>query len=420
VVVEVKNQDSATQFANKMAAVAKEKRNAKTDKRNYKGVEISVTSGGETLTSAFLGSYFVMAPQPQLVEQAIDTFQNKTSLAKTLETSGKLDLANPLVQVYVPNVAAAVEQIAKANPNGATIPPQSLEQLKQIQSVTLGIGVDDEGIRLKGITKFDPSAQLAEYKPAAGKVLERFPTDTLMLVTGTNLKSRWEQFTRDAEKTPELKQGLDEMRKGLKESPLAIDLDKDIFGWMDGEFGIGAVASAEGILAQFGVGPTLLFQTGNRAAAEALLSKLDEFARTNGATVGDRDVGGVKVTEWSAPGAPGAIVGHGWYDKDAFFVAVGPLAQAFATQPAQPLVKDSAFQAIAGTLSKTNIGYFYLDMEKSWALVEKNIPSSKQAEITAEARSAIDTVRGIGAIAAMPDKTTSNFELIVALKPAAK
>ncbi len=414
-VVEVKDKDSANRFLEK----TRTKSGRKAQQKEYKGVQITEESDndGKLTLYAFVDNFLVVSSQKSSLEKAIDTYKGEASVASSL-TAENLELKNPIMQFYMPNFPEAVQQLTALNPGVAEIPQASLDQLKLIKSVTIGIGVDGDGIRLKGATKLDPNYLKVEFKPSPGKVISQFPSETFALISGTNIKARWEQFTQDAEKIPELKTSLNEARQQAKSSPLAIDLDKDIFGWMDGEFALGGITSNEGILAQVGAGPVLIFQTSNRPSAESFLKKLDDYVKSNSGTVESKDVSGVAVTQWSFPGAPGPLVGHGWYTQDAFFVAVGPLVNAIA-KPANSLDSSQTFKTITGSLLSPNLGYFYLDMDKTWSLISEKVPDIK-SQVTPEASAFINSVRGIGGTAIMPDKSTSRFELLLALKKGGK
>jgi Protein of unknown function (DUF3352) len=414
-VVEVKDKDSANKFLEK----ARAKSGRKAQQKEYKGVQVTEepsTTGSPSLY-AFVDNFLIMSPQKASLEKAIDTYKGEASVASSL-TAENLGLKNPIMQFYMPDFPEAVQQLTALNPGAAQIPQASLDQLKLIKSVTIGIGVDGDGIRLKGATKLDPNYLKVEFKPSPGKVISQFPSDTFALISGTNIKARWEQFTQDAEKIPELKTALTEARQQTKSSPLAIDLDKDIFGWMDGEFALGGITSKEGILAQVGAGPVLIFQTSNRPAAESLLKKLDDYVKGSGGTVEAKDVSGVSITQWGAPGTPGPLVGHGWYTQDAFFVAVGPLVN-IAAKPANSLESSQTFKTITGSLVNPNIGYFYVDMDKTWSLLLERVPDIK-SQVPPEATAFLNSVRGIGGTAVMPDKATSKFELLLALKKGGK
>ncbi len=414
-VVEIKNKDSANKFLEK----TRTKSGRKAQQKEYKGIQVTEESNnaGKPTLYAFVDNFLVVSSQKSSMEKAIDTYKGEASVASSL-TAENLGLKNPIMQFYMPDFPEAVQQLTALNPGAAEIPQASLDQLKLIKSVTIGVGVDGDGIRLKGATKIDPNYLKVEFKPSPGKVIAQFPSETFALISGTNIKGRWEQFTQDAEKIPELKTSLTEARKQVKSSPLALDLDKDIFGWMDGEFALAGIASNEGILAQVGAGPVLIFQTSNRPAAESFLKKLDDYFKSNGGTLENKDVSGVAVTQWSFPGAPGVLAGHGWHSQDAFFVAVGPLVNAVA-KPANSLESSQTFRAITSSLLNPNLGYFYVDMDKTWSLISEKVPDVK-SQVTPEASAFINSVRGIGGTAVMPDKSTSRFELLLALKKGGK
>lgn len=412
VVVQVKDAAAADQFFTKV------KGQAQVTEKDYKGVKVSevTRTGGSPTSVAMLGSYAVFSPQAKSIEQAIDTFQGAPSLA-TVISPANLELKNPLVQFFIPDFAGSVEKLVALNPDASPISPQTLTQIKSVKSITMGLGVDREGLRLKGVTELEPNSITVEYKTAPGKVIAQFPAETMALITGMDIKTRWEQFVKEAAADPELKSQLDEVRSGLKNSPLALDLDKDIFSWMDGEYALGAIASSDGLLAQTGVGPAFIFQTSNRAAAEATLKKIDDFARTSGLAVATRDVEGVAVTEWTTPQAPGFAIGHGWFKPDTLFLSVGSLIP-MIVKPSNSLSNSPTFKSVTGSLSTSNIGYFYLDMEKSWNWFSTRfISPSDLAALTPEVKALINTVRGIGVTASLPSKTTSKFELLLALKP---
>ncbi|AFY71646.1 hypothetical protein Pse7367_3409 [Thalassoporum mexicanum PCC 7367] len=412
-VVEVKDEASASSFANKV----KEKSGEPT-KQTYQDYEISTypdPDGGEPTNTVLLGDYLVISPQPGVLEQSIDTFKGGNSFASSID-AGTLGIDNPVIQVYIPNFSDSIAQIVALSPDSEDIPPQSLEQLQQIKSISMGVGIESEGIRLKAVTKLDPNALEAKYETAPGEVISQFPAETFALITGNNLKARWELFTKEAAKTPEIQEGLDQIRTQMQ-SALQLDLDQDIFGWMDGEFAIGSVANSEGILATFGAGMAMIFKTSDRPTAEATLAKLEELATTSGGiSVSSRETdGGVTITEWTAPGAPGTLFGYSWYEQDSLVLAIGPLVETMATKPATPLSEDANYKTIISSLESSNIGYFYLDMEQAWSLLQAQIPPE---EVTPEAQAMVNAIRGVGVTASMPDKTTSNFEFLLALKKA--
>ena len=417
IVAEVKDKAGAEKF---LTEKIKAKSGGKEKQSDYKGVKITqYGEGSKVSATAMVGDYLIVTPQEQTTQKAIDTFKGEASLVSSA-SADDLKLQNPVAQIYIPNFGESIVELAALNPEAQTIPPQSLEQLKKVKSMNMGFGIDDAGIRFKATGKFDPAA-IAALKNSPNKVISQIPAQAFMLTTGFNIKNSWEQFVKSAENTPEVKKGIDEVRTQLKTSPLAIDLDKDIFGWMDGEFAFTAVSGKpEGILAQSqGLAPLLMLQTTNRAAAESLFKKLDDFASKNGATVAKKDVGGVSVTEWSAAGA-GAIISHGWSQQDTLFVTASPIVSLFVPKPTTAIDADPTFKSVVSTLPTNNVGYFYIDADRAWSIFQTFIPPAEKAKTPPETKALIESIRGLAGTAVYPNAETAEVEVILALKKGGK
>lgn len=413
-VVGIKNKVSALKFANKLKA----DKGVKSKEIAYKGQKITeTTSKGEPRYSAVLNDHLVFAPAQKAVEQAIDTFKGEPSFARIGGVDSALtrgvDVKNPLAQIYLPDYAGAVQQLIATNPNAAQLSPETLAQLQQVKSVVAGVGVDDAGLRMKAIAKLDPEAIKAEYKQSSGKMATLFPSEAIALVTGQGISRSWSAFKEQTKTNAQLQQGLDGARQQLKTAN--IDLDKDIFGWMDGEFAFAAIPSNQGLLAPVGFGGALVIDTSNRATAEATLSKLDAIAKTNFINVVPRNIGNKTVTEWQVP--LGALLGHGWLDQDTVFIALGgPIADAIATPPRLTLNNSETFKTVISSLQKPNGGYFYLDMDKTMSIT-RNLAQAQNSAIPPEANTILDSIRGIGITNITPDKLTTQVEMLLALKP---
>jgi hypothetical protein len=417
IVIEVKDKVAAEKF---LTDKVKAKAGGKETQSDYKGIKITeYGEGTKAGRTAMVGDYLIVSPREEDVKMAIDTFKGEASLASAA-SADDLKLQNPVVQFYIPNFGESIVELAALNPDAQPLPPETLLQMKQIKSVNMGFGVDDAGIRFKATGKFDPAA-IAALKNSPNKVISQIPAQSFMMTTGSNIKSSWEQFVKSADSTPEVKKGIDDIRVQLKSSPLAIDLDKDIFGWMDGEYALTAVSGKpEGILAQSqGLAPLLMLQTTNRAAAESLFKKLDDFASKNGATVAKKDVGGVSVTEWSAAGA-GAIISHGWSQQDTLFITASPIVSLFVPKPATAIEADPTFKSVVSTLPTNNIGYFYIDADRAWSIFQTFIPPAEKEKTPPEAKALIESIRGLAGTAVYPNADTAEIEVILALKKGGK
>ncbi len=408
-VVGIKDKLEALNFANKL----KQQKNVKSKEIEYKGQKIQATIGQASTTySTILNNHVLFSPAQNPLQQAIDTYKGEPSF---LNKSGAfqvmgddLNLENTLAQVYVPDYAGMVKQLIANNPQAPQIPPQTLEQLKQIKSVVAGIGVDPEGLRVKSNTNLNSRLVKYHYQKTPGAVLSQFPQDTIALISGGGISKWWNAFVEQAKDTPELNVMLQQVRGQLKSAD--IDLDKDIFGWMDGEFGIAAIPTNQGLFKQIGFGAAFLFQTGDRKTAEATFSKLDNLVEAQLIQVTQKDIEGKKITEWQIPGQ-GALLAHGWLDERTALLALGDsIAQSLAEKELQPLKNSPSFQDITRTLPQENGGYFYLDMTKALPLVNRFYPP------TSEVAAILNSIRGIGVTANSPNKSLTQMEMLLALK----
>jgi hypothetical protein len=418
-VVKIKDKVSALNFANKLKA----RQNVKNTETDYKGQKITESIEGTSppvYSSVLNNEYIVVAPEKIGVQKAIDTFKGEPSFATKKGANSLLakgiDLNNPIAQIYLPDYGTVVEQLIASSPNASSIPPETLAQLKQIKSVIAGIGVDNDGLRIKALADVDEQLLKNQYQASySGKLVEILPAETIALITGAGIGKSWTAFSKQAKNIPQVSLGLDLARVQLQNYNL--DLDKDVFGWMDGEFAFAAIASKQGLLAPIGFGGALVIDTTNRPAAEATLTKLDGIAKSSFVGVAPRNIGATAVTEWQIPGQ-GALLGHGWLDKDTVFIAFGgPIADIVTTKPSQLLTNSNTFKAAISSLPKSNAGYFYLDMDKTVALINAN---AQPGTIPPETQAILASIRGVSMSNSSPNASTSQFEMLLALKPSSK
>ncbi|WP_017654626.1 DUF3352 domain-containing protein [Fortiea contorta] len=413
VVVGIKDKLGALNFGNKL----KSQKGVKFTETDYKGEKITETreQGKPTYSVVLNNSQLVLAPEKKGIEQAIDTFKGQPSFAgkegaSTILAKG-VDVKNSLAQIYVPDYAGMVQQLITSNPQATQLPPQTLNQLKLVKSMVAGVGVDDGGVRLKAIANLDPQLNKFQYQNAPANIVGQFPADTLALVSGQGISRSWSLLLEQSKDYPEFNQAVEQVRQQLK-ATANLDLDKEVIGWMNQEFAIAAIPSNQGILASVGVGGAFVFDTSDRKTAESTLTKLDDLIKRQSVTVANRNVGGKDITEWQTP--QGAVLSHGWLDQDTLLVAVGgPIADAIATAKNQPLDNSETFKAVTSSLQKPNGGYFYLDMDKTVTLINR-FPGQS---LPPDASTILASIRGLGVTATSPDKSTSELEMLLALKP---
>jgi len=415
VVFNVRDKVSALQFAGKLAS----RGGNKGKELDYKGTKILVSEDQKSYTAVSNDFIMVASDQPT-IEAAINTAQGEPSLASKPETesvfSKNVDVKNPIAYLYLPNYADSVQRLMANNAGSKQPTPAELKQLQNVQSVVAGIGVEDDGMRVKATVNMSPNAPKFDYQPVAGKVISQFPADALMLISGGNVNRIWSQVNEQAKSDPNTQQALTQLRDGAKSANF--DLDKDIFSWMNGEFGMALIPSEQGILAQTGFGGVMVFDSSDRKTTEATLAKLDNIAKSNAIAVQQRDVQGKKVTEWSSPMVPDALLGHGWLDDDTMFLALGgPMVNVITTKPGQTLDSSDNFKAATGNLPKQNLGYFYVDMDKTMALVNR-FAAMSQSPIPPDTAAILNSIKGVGVTSTQANSTKSEMDMLIALKKA--
>jgi hypothetical protein len=387
----------------------------------YKGVEITEYSqNGEPTYKAVLGDHVAFSPERQSIELAIDSSQDKSSLRSQSETVQALNslaqLEDPLVQVYIPNYAGLVSEFSAAADN-APLPPDLLQQLNQIQSVVAGFGVNDEGIRVKAVTRLDPSASIPPGQASPDQIVTQFPTNTIALVSGYGISNVWSSVVQEADNNPQVSEAVDSIRQQTQ--AVGIDADQDIFSWMTGEFGFGLVPANEGLVAQAGMGVALVLDSSDPDTTNATFEKLSGLAGV-WATVEQTDIDGTSMTQWKLPNGE-VLLGYGWVDDDTFFLAVGdPVIQAIAQPADGSLAQSEKFKAAIASLPAQNDGYFYLDIAGLVATLKQTPFGLQMNTLPPEANATVEAFESIAATNSWPNPQTSEFDMLVRLTPAAQ
>lgn len=418
-IVGIKNQWKAWHFAQKIKASP----DIQSQQTSYRGITLShyTEKSGKQYHVAVVNDQLVMAARPEPVKRAIDSFRGAPSLANL---SGNADLffkslnfSHPLVTVLITDSNRLTQEVMATWPDASRLSLNSSSGLKSIQSVILGVGVEPEGLRLKAKAQIRPDAQISQNQPEFGEMVNRFPVETLAFVNSHDLHQLWLQLVTLGDNNPNVQNLIRQIRLGLQ----AIDLDADteVFGWMDGEFALGAIASEKGVLASLGLGGVLLIETSDRPAAERLLNRFDTIIANSNPPINiEQNLrAGIEVTEWNDP-KQGTLFGHGWLSPNLMFVAFGgPVVEAMTQKPQHPLNQSQQFQSINKFLPSPHHSYVYLDMEKftDWAM--GYLLASPAIALQPNRITLLNSIRGVGLSAAFPQASQVEVEMVLILKP---
>ncbi|WP_414527835.1 DUF3352 domain-containing protein [Nodularia chucula] len=390
--------------------------------RTYQGITIkqSDNQSGETLSAILLDErLLVITDHPQATEQVIDTYLGEASLATVggfRANFSKISSYRPFAQLYV-NVPMAAK-IAAAAPN-RPLPAQVLAQLQNNQGLAASMTLEPAGIRLKGVSWLNPQSQrvlMVENK--AGKMQDRVPAETLMMLSGGNLKRFWEDYVLTSQQNPLSPISPEQLRGGVK-SLTELDLDQDFLSWMQGEFSVSVIPNSvsNDATQDFRAGLLFMVQAKDAAngqslrdSAEASLKKLDEVMKSQYQfQIQSSTVAGQPVVNWITP-FDTLTASRGWLDDDIAFLVLGaPITDKILPKPDSTLANSLLFQkTVPRELNPIN-GQFFVDME----MVVKNFTLNT---LFPEQQIFLDATSSIGVKSAVSDNRSRRYEVFIVLK----
>ncbi|GAB4279287.1 MAG: hypothetical protein Fur0025_06430 [Oscillatoriaceae cyanobacterium] len=423
--VGIKNKLRAWNFARKFQS----RPGVKTEKIPYNGLTISKTGTDQSNATYTVvkGDYLAVAADRQSIEQVIDTIQSGTALDDN-ETAVKLiakNEANPLslAHLYIFNPAATLQALQEFT--GQTTPLR----VQYFENAVASISLDGGGVRIKSSFEIPAGSLPPGANPQ--NLYSDFPVDTAALMVGNGISKFWSTVVAVSASDANVAAQLQTVRSVFK-SYGNFDADKEIFGWMDGDYAVGAILPKPGSLSQPGM--LMLFETTNRDAALAAMKKLETFARSalpvelkvqeSVSSIGDDRI---PMTQWTLAGQGMILGGYGWIEKEKMlfaFTGQMPSLSWLGSADKKGLPEKSGdnrslsaspnFQATVNSLTSPNQGYFYLDVARIFGQVGPMLRSSNQ--IPPVGFALLESVNALAATTVIPDPETVQVEAIIALQ----
>ncbi len=416
VILPIKNQ----QKAQKILAKSKTSVQGKWNQRTYQGIEIKEKTGesGEKFSVAAIdGRFLVITDRPEAMERAINAYQENNSLEKTVgfaQNFPKIAKYNPFARFYI-NVPLSAK-IAAISPK-RQLPAQVLTQLKNNQGLAGSISLESEGINLKGISWLNPNGRRElKVQNNAGKMEDRLPEDTILMLSGGNLRRSWFDYVSTSKANPLSPVKPEELKKGFK-SLTKLDLERDLLSWMKGEFSLSVIPTRtkeDSLTQDFRAAFVFMVKASDRSKAEAAFQKLD--ATVNSELQFKVERGKVRnkpVVNWLGP-AGRAVATHGWLNGDTVFLSLGaPLTEKFIPKPSRSLASKPSWRKVVPSQLNPHNGKVYLDLEQA----AKNFPIGS---LLPDRRIWLEAIRSLGITAAISDRHSTRYDIFISLKKAGK
>ncbi|BAZ06307.1 DUF3352 domain-containing protein [Calothrix sp. NIES-3974] len=358
--------------------------------------------GGQsrTIAVASLPGYMVTGLSGSAIEQVIDNYQgNGNHLGNNQDFQEfwrRSQSEEVLISLYQnPRETMVLYQDILKDPNlgmGQVELPQFIQDLlnpDKYKGYRYSQGLfklQPEGVRIQFAIHNHPDAankQLKDAKPVP--VVGRMPGATYTSFSSSNLSLQWQGIVNLFGGIKEFQDGLNSFREFFRTST-GLDFDKDILGWIDGEYGLFLYPTKGGflntILPNFNAGFGFVVETQQPEVAKNTLNKLETLLKSvsGGALkVANRSIQGQPVTSWELE-ANQSLFAYSWLNPNTIMMGSGAGAIAeLVPNPRSPLNTAYNFTTATNSLPKPNKGYFYMNMGSLLSWIYGFVPAEFHA-----------------------------------------
>ncbi|MDJ0717708.1 MAG: DUF3352 domain-containing protein [Prochloraceae cyanobacterium] len=417
-VIGIKNKLEAGMFIEKLKGVINPSYFLK---RTYKGVLIleTKTKTNELLNTALIEDRLIMASNPRTMNLAIDTIQGEPSFADKIEPqkiiTKNLGQERTLIQIYIPDFVSVMKTSLRSSPQ-TRLATRTVEKINDIEAIMMEVAVNERGLHFQTIAKLNSSANRPEIRGLSDELLPHLPDSTIALIKAGSIKRSWSSFLATAAKDRILKFNLNKYKNSF-ESKMEVDLERDVFSWMDGEFALAIIPTNRGILADYGLAGRAMWTTTQRSQAEKALKKLEEKVEYFGEVlVKKRVLNGKEITEWITFQGED-ILSYSWLNDSCLMLTFGnPPDSNIDINFNNSLSKDQSFTTVTSYLPKNNKGYFYLNNLDIIIPIIERLFEKTSYSIIPEARAALTSVESIALTTSNPLPFFSQLDIMVSLK----
>ncbi len=407
----IKNKLKARDFLNKI----KKDSEVKLTETKYQGVEITkaIDNYNDKIISALIDDKLIVAQNTKTIEQAIDSYKNNSSLITNSQTKSifdrELNLENTLAEIYIPNYTQLIKN---------TIPLDTelpfLERLPIIDSIVIDVSTAKQGLKLRSITKLNPETAESEITLDRSELLNYFPDDTIALVNGRGIDKIWSNLVTEFKAHRETSHLLDIAKLSLRLTA-DIDLNKDIFGWMDGEFVLGLIKPEKPTISEFdiGLGAAIILETTQPNTAKEKLANIEQaLARQLDLDVFEEQINNKTIVQYRDLNTKN-VFSYGWLNPNHLLLTFGDSTwELIDLKQYKSLAKNKFFRTIIRELPENNLGYFYLDVAKILNTAHY-LPLEELDDDVQDAIAILRSIKGIGTTATMPNRYTHQQDLFI-------
>ncbi|WP_204141892.1 DUF3352 domain-containing protein [Halomicronema sp. CCY15110] len=234
------------------------------------------------------------------------------------------------------------------------------------------------------------SAVAATTPPAPPDVLNHIPADSYGMISGRNLAALWQEVAAALAASEETRPFL-EQASGFVTALTGLDLDQDVFGWLDRGFTVFLYPTRQtpltNLAPELTVGLGVALQTSDRPTAEATFATLDDLMADFDITVETTMVNGQAATSWGDrpldSNQSASFLGRTWVADDTLLLttSIEALSDLAQLAPAQTLPNGIRFSESTRDFPTANQGYLFVNAAPIRALVSSIFPPNPDAAV---------------------------------------
>jgi hypothetical protein len=410
IVFGVKNKLKAYNFLQKLEKQEKQP----IEKIDYQGITIFENTNLQKDFSyaALIDNKIILAREYQTIKQAIDAYQNKSSLANLDNTkqifSRQINIKDPLAQIYLTNYGELLKNLAPPMMPWGINPPI----INQLEPIVIAIDTKEQALHFQSVFNYNYHKKDLYLSSERSDLLEQFPENTIAVISGQKINQIWS--TAESLGISSYSQQM----IWLLTSATSLDLNEDIFGWMDSDFAIGIIPTNTAMIPglDLGLGAAIAIETSDPNIAQNSLDKIENVIQQNSPITPSQAIRkGKTISEWHIPSS-NFTWSYNWIDNNSLFFSLGDSVINTIEEPNNTSINKTAnFEAIADELPKNNLGFLYLNMSSVSEIINR-LPFEAKSDISPEVIELLNSMSGIGATATIPNKSQSQFDLLVRFK----
>jgi hypothetical protein len=278
IAAEARDRQAADRFLEKLSAGASSNPGESIDRLNYRGIEIYIQTGPEKdqkLAFARSGSMVLIALDEQTLKDAIDS-QQRNSLADSQvfsELAGKMP-SNRFLSLYISRDmldSLTLQAGPTAQLAGWSLLPAT--NLDAWSGSMMTLNIRDSQLQIGVFNLVDRSSlsnqdrRFISNPGSPGKTTEMVPAETLFYVSGVRPDYMWSAFNEVLSETND----QDEIKSSVVtvEKFLNIDLNRELFAYLDGEWTLAVYKSPDTVWSEWSdleIGYNFIAQTTNENA----------------------------------------------------------------------------------------------------------------------------------------------------------